>query len=335
MSRTDGQVQLGAGDLRGEDVPTITVLLPVFNGERYLRAQVESILGQSVRGLRVVALDDASGDGSLALLRELAARDSRLEVRASDRNLGLIENLARLMSQVDTDYFALSDQDDVWDENKLVRSISHLRETGAVLTYSDVRICDSDGNVVADSYFRTRHIRPVSGSDIAPFVFRNPAIGHTMVATRAVAEQAKDMPRNLAFHEAWIVAAAQSIGNVVYIEDQLGSYRTHRANVVGPRERRLLKRGSAVLFGRSRLVRRQRTRSAALSAVSQFHPEIRGLADAYAVSGWRKLRVLPRAAGQLVRLRGSLGLRQVVVESAMFALDALVCRSDGVPVRGS
>src|SRR4051794_23523595 len=92
-------------------VASVSVLLPLFNGEAFLAGQVRSILSQ--RGVEVCLfiVDDCSRDGSLALAQKLAASDDRISVLKNDKNKGLIGTLDRLLRLVETPYFALSDQD--------------------------------------------------------------------------------------------------------------------------------------------------------------------------------------------------------------------------------
>src|SRR4051794_19207155 len=87
----------------------VTVLMPVFNGERFLDAQIQSILAQDHRSLRLVIADDGSHDRSHDIAMSYACVDRRVEVTRSDENKGLIPTVDRLLSSVETEYFALAD----------------------------------------------------------------------------------------------------------------------------------------------------------------------------------------------------------------------------------
>ena len=317
MSRTES--------LTNETRPTsdddaVTVLMPVHNGERFLRTQIESILDQDFPDVRLTVLDDASVDGSRAIAAEFAATDPRVTVLRNDANQGLIRSIGRLLGSVDTAYFALSDQDDVWDSSKIRRSVDVLRSREAQLVYSDVRICDDHGNPTDGDYLRSRGIRPATGRDPVPFVFRNPAIGHTIVARREVAEAARDIPSNLDFHEAWIVAAACSIGQVEFINDQLGSYRVHSTNVVGPMSGGLFHRWRRQQNLRGRLLDRERTRVNALNAISRWNPELRKVVELYSRRGTGRVIAMPTLTRFLVRHVRQIGFCAVTVESVLFVV---------------
>lgn len=308
--------------------PSVSILLPLFNGELYLREQVSSILNQRGVRVRLFIIDDKSVDGSLTLARELAAVDKRITVLENQENVGLIRTLDRLLSLVETDYFALSDQDDVWDNNKLLESVDALESFGHVLVYSDVRLIDEFARLQIHSYLVSRRIRPIEGRDPVPFIFRNPAVGHTMVGRRAVTERARPMPCDLVFHEAWLVAVACSIGSVGFVRSgPLGSYRVHATNVVGPADARVRQKFLAVIRSGSWMSHRAETRAAALRAAAQVDPTLATAALDYASRGLSRLWHVPRFARfQWTRNRQS-GLRSVIVEVIAFTVAS--AKADG------
>ena len=302
---------------------SVSVLLPLFNGVAFLKEQVQSILGQTGIDVRLFILDDASSDGSLALARQLAAGDERISVLEHEENKGLIPTLDRLLSLVETPYFALSDQDDVWDSKKLHTSVQFLESHRHELVYSDVRIIDETGREQVASYLTSRHISPVEGRNPVPFVFRNPAVGHTIVGRREVAEAARPIPGELVFHEAWLAAVACSRGTVGFVRGRpLGSYRVHASNVVGPTNTGFLGKARIVLRNRAKLAQRERIRAAGLSALAHVDGTLVDAVNLYSTSGVSRLRRLPTFARfQLMRNRQS-GMRSIGVETLAFALNA-------------
>jgi hypothetical protein len=298
----------------------VTVLMTVFNGAAFLEQQIDSILAQDYPYLRLTAIDDASTDASPNVLAAYAARDSRVTFLRNSTNEGLISSLGRLLRTVETEFFALADQDDIWDADKIRRSVEALG-CGAELVYSDVRVCDQDGVVVCDTYLRSRNIRPHRGQDAVPFVFRNPAIGHTILSTHRVAAAAADMPPGLVFHEAWIVAVACNFGRVDFVERPMGTYRLHDTNVIGPIASGLLARGRRLARGQH-AARRLRTRAMGLSAIAAFRPDLRPIASYYHLSGTRRLLKLPCFARFILRYSDVIGVRPALWEILFFALSA-------------
>ncbi|MGU3650776.1 glycosyltransferase [Mycolicibacterium sp. A43C] len=269
-----------------ENSPSVTVLMPVFNGARYLRDQVDTILGQQGVDVRLVVLDDGSSDNSLAILKNIAAHDPRVSVLDQRSNAGLVTAVSRLLEVVETPYFAMSDQDDLWDSNKLLASIEHLEKTEAALIYSDVRLCDERGTVIEPSYILSRGIAPLEGADPIASIFRNPVIGHTIVGRRNVALAAGSIPSNLRYYEPWLVAVACNSGGVSMRKEQLGRYRVHTANVVGPQQRRRELRISQL---RAHISKRQTNRVSALRAVGCLRNDVEVVARMYDYRGLRRI----------------------------------------------
>jgi hypothetical protein len=104
----------------------VSVVLPVYNGERWLRESVQSVLGQTFRDFELIAIDDGSTDDSPRVLAELAAADSRVRVHTNPRNLGLIPSLNRGFALARGRYIARLDADDVALPTRLERQVARL-----------------------------------------------------------------------------------------------------------------------------------------------------------------------------------------------------------------
>lgn len=305
--------------MRKTEAYDITVLMPVHNGEEYLQEQIDSILQQTGVNIRLVVCDDASTDASPQILDDLNAQYGNVEVISNGRNIGLIGSLERLLSNVKSEYFALADQDDIWDPDKLVTSIHYLTQTGAALVYSDVRLVDPHGAILADSYISSRGMRPICGRDPIPFVFQNPVVGHTIVAKSELARISVPIPRYLHYHEPWLVCRAVELGSVVYLDRTTGCYRQHGANVVGGKPKSVFARSIQALLSKSHRMRRASTRASALRALALYHPDVWIVQDAYTEGAAVRLRHLGSVIRLMARYRQLLGWRTVAVEVLAFA----------------
>lgn len=305
--------------------PGVTVLLPVYNGERYLTPQIQSILRQDYPNFTLVALDDGSCDGSRQILEAHAESDGRMYVIDGGVNRGLVPSVTRLLGRVTTPYFALSDQDDVWDTNKLSESILRLQNSGKSLVFSDVRVIDADGKVVDASYWMSRQLKPASVQIPCATVFANPVLGHTIVGSSALAKSASPIPDHLTYYEAWFVGVADGLSGSTYISTQLGSYRHHETNVVGPRRTGLFAKLRRLVKDREYFCRRQYVRASTLQALAGLDARLEPMADAYARRSWRRLLAIPVVVGGLVRLfeAGALSCHQTLSESLFFMVGSL------------
>lgn len=92
----------------------IDVLLATYNGEKYVKEQIESILNQTYRNIRIIISDDCSTDNTVKILEEYKEKDKRIELYTQKENLGVVKNIEFLLKKVENELYMLSDQDDVW-----------------------------------------------------------------------------------------------------------------------------------------------------------------------------------------------------------------------------
>jgi len=106
--------------------PLVSVVVPVYNGEPYLRESLESILGQTYRHLEVLLMDDASTDGAPEILRSYAERDSRVRYERQPRNRGIFGNINDGIALAGGDYVAIHHADDVYDPEIVAVEVAYL-----------------------------------------------------------------------------------------------------------------------------------------------------------------------------------------------------------------
>ena len=99
--------------------PLVSVVLCTFNGEKYLRPQLDSILSQSWTNLEVIISDDASTDGTVSIIKEYGRKDPRIRVFVNEVNSGYNKNFEKAFSHASSEHIAISDQDDIWESNKI------------------------------------------------------------------------------------------------------------------------------------------------------------------------------------------------------------------------
>ena len=92
----------------------ISIVLATYNGARYIREQIDSVLAQTIQDFELVVCDDGSTDDTVSILRDYALKDKRIHVYVNDHNLGFKKNFENAISKSIGDYVALCDQDDIW-----------------------------------------------------------------------------------------------------------------------------------------------------------------------------------------------------------------------------
>jgi glycosyltransferase involved in cell wall biosynthesis len=216
--------------------PQIAILLCTFDGERFLASQLDSFAAQSHVNWRVWASDDGSGDATLALLAHYQARwgSNRLCVRRGP-NRGAAANFLSLVcsAEVEADYYAYSDQDDVWCADKLARGRAWLDGIDAdvpALYCSRTLMIDADDREIGFSrLFR----RPPSFTNA---LVQNIAGGNTMIfngAARRLIMAAGHSP-GVVSHDWWTyILVTGAGGRVFYDPNATIRYRQHERNLVG------------------------------------------------------------------------------------------------------
>lgn len=205
-----------------QPMPPVSVALCVYNGERFLRAQLDSVLAQRDVELEVVALDDASTDTSGAILEEYARRDRRVRSYRNPHNLGVTQSFERAMALTHGPLIAPCDQDDLWDPDKLATL------AGALGT-ADLAYCDSayvDGDAAPTGRRISDDVEMLAGTGPLRFALSNSVSSHAALVRRGLFELARPFPPD-AFPDWWLAVAAAAHHGVVHVPDALVKFRRH------------------------------------------------------------------------------------------------------------
>lgn len=202
--------------------PLISVALCTWNGARWLRPQLDSILSQEDVQLEIIALDDASSDETLAILHEYAARDDRIHVHANAVNLGHLRSFSKCMTMCTGSYIASADQDDVWHPRKLRTLLDAIGDAG--LAYCDSRYVNADGQPTGKKVSDELPMR--DGYQLLPVLLQNTVSGHAALIRRDVVTVAHPFPRH-GYHDWWLAMVAMTTGGIVYVDQPLIDFRRH------------------------------------------------------------------------------------------------------------
>ena len=127
-------------------MPTVSVLMSVYNGQPYLSESIESILVQDFQDIEFLIVDDCSTDDSLATIEEAAARDCRIRVLRNEQNIGLTKSLNRGLSEARGEFVARIDADDISDAARLSRQVAAMSKApDLIVTGTVMRLIDAEG----------------------------------------------------------------------------------------------------------------------------------------------------------------------------------------------
>ena len=201
--------------------------MATYNGEKYLREQVDSLLAQSYASLEFIFVDDASSDSTFAILQAYAAKDSRIHLIENSVNQGLIATFEIGIRAAKGEMIALSDQDDVWVPGK----ISLLAEAidSFSLIYANSALSNAAGEVTG-KYSDRNHLCDYPSA--LNYVFGTKAMGHAMLFKREIIDLALPFT-DFVGHDYILGFAAASLNGIKYYPQTLVNYRQHSTNTIG------------------------------------------------------------------------------------------------------
>lgn len=219
----------------------VDILLATYNGEQYLREQLNSILSQSYSNFRLLISDDLSTDSTREILAEYVEKDKRIIIFNQEKNLGVVKNFEFLLKKVENKYYMFSDQDDIWKENKIEKSIKVLEETNSDLVYTDLEVVDENLNVTYESYWKLKGIynKIKKYNNFESLYLNNFVTGCTILSKKEFIKEVLPLPNTSKFvlHDYWIPLILSQKHKITYIEEPLIKYRQHKNNKVGSKKK--------------------------------------------------------------------------------------------------
>ena len=217
---------------------TIDVLLATYNGEKYLAEQIESILNQTYKNIRILISDDCSKDNTREIIKEYQKKDSRIHAYFQENNLGYIKNFEFLIKQVESNMFMLSDQDDVWLPEKIEKSAELMKRENADLVFGDLEIVDQNLKTINPSFNEYMLLKRKINKCIKNYKVNylyNCVTGCTTLIKSKWIEKILPIPSNSKYvaHDYWIGIMIALEGKLAYVEKPYIKYRQHGNNQIG------------------------------------------------------------------------------------------------------
>ena len=217
-----------------------SVALCSYNGEKYIHQQIDSILSQTHRPSEIVVCDDGSTDRTPEILAEYQKQYPEIfRIHFNEINLRSVKNFEKAISLCSKDIIFLSDQDDIWAENKAEKIVSFLDNHAEIDAVATNGFCIDENGAVHEKY--SLWDAPVflreKGKNIDYFEI----ILHCNIATGAsMAFRATIKPEIMPFpvlkdyhHDEWIAVNIARKGRFEFLNDKLFYYRTHPEQQVG------------------------------------------------------------------------------------------------------
>jgi glycosyltransferase, family 2 len=213
-------------------VETIDILLPTYNGENYLKEQIESILLQNYRNLRLLIRDDNSTDNSVNIINEYANKDNRVFViKDNFGNLGLVKNIEKLLENSTSEYIMFADQDDVWFPNKIEKMYEIIKNKNKdipILLHSNCYVTDENLNIKREFFKKS-----VEEYTIKDMFFKFFVQGSSTMINRKLKEISLPFVNNISVHDRYLHILSETYGERYFLSEPLMYYRQHSKNLIG------------------------------------------------------------------------------------------------------
>ena len=205
--------------------PLVSIVMCTYNGAEYIREQLDSIINQTYQHLEIVIVDDCSTDNTPQIVEEYGQKNDRINFYQNKQRLGYNKNFEKAICLANAGYLAISDQDDIWEHNK-IETIMNAWPAGSLFIYS------LSGNFTGSGFAERTAAAKVHYSginNVLKLVFNSPVHGHACMFKKELLQQCLPFPNDI-FYDWWISMHAASISTIGCIPQTLTWHRAHDSN---------------------------------------------------------------------------------------------------------
>jgi glycosyltransferase involved in cell wall biosynthesis len=226
----------------------VNIIMATYNGEKYIKQQINSIIKNTYTNWRLLICDDGSTDSTLSIIDEyVRTHTDKVIFHKNERNKGVtinfLEGVKRIASFKDNvighEYYMFCDQDDVWMEDKIEKTLKLVKKCEKkysnqvpVAAFTDVLVVDENLNEISSSFFKSNGLNPRNTS-INQIMMENKLIGCSVMFNGSLVEKLNVLPQKARFHDWWVGCIASTFGHICYLNEPTILYRQHGGNVVG------------------------------------------------------------------------------------------------------
>lgn len=224
--------------------PAILICMATYNGGEYIEQQLSSLARQTCQDFLLLVHDDGSTDETFVVLKKWE-QEQKISMYLLDDGIALHDssrNFAHILSWAEQElgefmYYMFCDQDDVWKEDKIERTLEKMKQAeqecgGSILVHTDLEVVDEKLHSLSPSYLAYRSINPYI-TDVNRILIQNNVTGCTMLWNRKLNRLLKWENTCPAMHDWWISLTAALFGHIVFLNETTILYRQHEKNVVG------------------------------------------------------------------------------------------------------
>lgn len=213
---------------------TVSIAMAAYNGEKYIAEQIESILPQLKALDELVISINPSSDRTEEIVREYQSNDSRVKISICDKQ-GVLANFENAIRNCKNEIIFLSDQDDIWANNKVEKQLKVLNDSSVGGVCHGCKYIDAEGNLTVE--------QPIVGFDrkikFWEIIKKNPVQGSTLAFRRELTKYFIPFPSDIPMHDSWMGLWICKKSRLVFLNEPLLLYRQHEGTVTIRKHKRL------------------------------------------------------------------------------------------------
>jgi glycosyltransferase involved in cell wall biosynthesis len=222
----------------------LSVLMATYNGEKYIKEQLDSLQAQDYVKWTLYIRDDCSTDNTINIIKEYQNREPRIQLLpSSPANIGALGNFNRLMSAASGNYFMFCDQDDIWFPDKIKQTVNLMKNREKwygkdfpILIHTDCSVIDSTRRLIAPSFMKYQHMEHEEKSPLRVLLTQNFVTGCTVMINKSLLSACLPVPSQALMHDWWVALVAAAVGKICYLPQRTMLYRHHGKNVAGAKK---------------------------------------------------------------------------------------------------
>lgn len=223
----------------------VDILLPTYNGEKFLPDQIESLLNQTFTEWRLIIRDDLSSDGTMKVINKYEKKypDKIFLLDSKFVKKGIVGSFEHLIEVSSAPYIAFCDQDDVWNPDKLEIQFKKMIELELVygdkkpiLIHTDLAVVDENMETLNDSFWRYQNLSPDRMSSLRRVLVQNSVTGCTVLINRELLKRSLPIPDKVIMHDWWLALVAVAEGKIYGMDVSTVKYRQHGGNDTGAKK---------------------------------------------------------------------------------------------------
>lgn len=215
------------------DEKLISIAMATYNGEKYIKKQLQSIFKQDYQNYELIISDDCSTDSTISIIKDFIKQNKNITLIQNSKNLGFKKNFQIAITHCKGEYIALCDQDDIWENNHLSKLLNNIKNKNISCSNSIlIDKNDKKQNILMNQVLHLQSL-PKDNNDLFTYLlFGNNFIqGSTCLIEANFLKKCLPIPEEINYHDRWFAIQASLNNGINYTFDPTLNYRQHDTNI--------------------------------------------------------------------------------------------------------